>query len=56
MAGEFMIVIMMFIAIVVIALTLAPRKKELTAAERISYESERGRLLAQQEMGRSRRW
>jgi len=56
MAGEIVIVMMMFIALVVIAFALAPRKKELTATERISYESERGRLIAQQEMGRSRRW
>lgn len=51
-------ILMFIILIVVLAIVLSRKpKRELTAAERIAYESERGKLIAQQEFrGNRSRW
>jgi hypothetical protein len=52
MAGEIIIVVGI-IALVVVALYFSkPKPREMSGAEKVAYESELGRLRAQQEMGR----
>jgi hypothetical protein len=55
MTGETLIafVIVLFIVLIVVA-TRKP-KREMSATERVSYESERGRMLAQQEFNNQRK-
>jgi hypothetical protein len=55
MAGESIIIMGMILlgAVAVIIASKKPRR-ELTASERMAYESERGRLIAQQEFSNKR--
>lgn len=53
MAGEIIgfMIFGLFIVLVIVALKSKP-KREMSAAERMSYESERGKLMAQKEFER----
>lgn len=53
MVAEMMLGIMGIALIVVLAIVLSkPKQREMSGAEKVAYETERGRILAQQEMGR----
>ena len=49
-------IMLIFVGLMIALLFLPKQKREMSGAEKMSYEQERGRLQAQAEFSNRRRW